>query len=80
MSTPAQRHQIFDLPEVKPIVTENQRYRGVCQCCGAEHTSSYPNSMPSGQRGPGLISWINLLNGEYRISLRQVQQLLEEQW
>ncbi len=80
MSTPDQRHQVFDLPEVKPIVTEHQRYHGVCQCCGAEHKSAYPDTVPSGQMGPGLISWISLMNGGYRLSLRQVQRLLEEHW
>jgi hypothetical protein len=77
---PDQRHQIFDLPEVKPTVIEHQRYSGVCQHCGSRHKSAYPDTVPSGQMGPGLISWISLLNGGYRLSLRQVQRLLEEQW
>jgi len=78
--TPDERHQVFDLPEVKATVTEHQRYSGICQCCGMTHKSVYPHTVPSGQMGAGLISWISLLNGRYHLSLRQVQQLLKEQW
>ncbi|WP_305906713.1 IS66 family transposase zinc-finger binding domain-containing protein [Methylomarinum sp. Ch1-1] len=77
---PDERHQIFDLPEVKPTVTEHQRYSDVCRHCGSRHKSAYPDTVPSGQMGPGLISWISLLNGGYRLSLRQVQRLLQEHW
>ncbi len=78
--TPDERHQLFDLPEDKPTVTEHQRYSGICRHCGARHKSAYPDTVPSGQIGSGLISWISLLNGGYRLSLRQVQRLLREQW
>ncbi len=30
--------------------------------------------------GPGLIAWINLINGRYRLTLRQIESLLQEQW
>jgi len=30
--------------------------------------------------GAGLISWIALLSGQYRLSTRQIQSLLHEQW
>ncbi len=27
------RHQVWELPEIKPIVTEYQRHRLTCSCC-----------------------------------------------
>ena len=74
------RHQVFDLPEVHYTVTEFQRYTGQCQCCGQRHTAQLPQSVPKGQMGPGLIAWINLLNGRYHLTLRQIEDLLSEQW
>lgn len=71
---------VFDLPDVKATVTEYQRYSGVCRSCGSTQKAAYPDTVPQGQMGAGLISWISLLNGRYHLSLRQVQQLLKEQW
>ena len=28
------RHQVWELPEIKPIVTEYRRHRLACRCCG----------------------------------------------
>ncbi len=61
-------------------MTEFQRYTGQCQCCGQWHTAQLPQSVPKGQMGPGLIAWINLLNGRYHLTLRQIEDLLSEQW
>jgi len=30
--------------------------------------------------GPGLVAWIALMAGNYRLSVRQIQRLLQEQW
>ncbi len=37
-----QRHQVFDLPEVRYKVTEHQRYAGHCQRCGQHHSAHLP--------------------------------------
>jgi transposase len=29
------RHQIVELPEIKPLVTEHRFYQGECSCCGS---------------------------------------------
>jgi len=73
-------HQVFDLPEVRYEVTEHRCYSGRCQRCGCSHAATLPDSVPRGQMGPGLIAWINLLNGRYHLTLRQIEDLLHEQW
>ncbi len=74
------RHQVFDVPDVKFTVTEYQVYAGTCCQCRCRSVGKLPEWMPSGQMGAGLISWIALLSGQYRLSTRQIQSLLQEQW
>lgn len=61
-------------------VTEHRCYQGTCQQCQLQHRAGLPDDIPQGQMGPGLIAWISLLNSQYHLSLRQVEQLLEQQW
>ncbi|WP_245395187.1 hypothetical protein [methane-oxidizing endosymbiont of Gigantopelta aegis] len=61
-------------------VTEHQCYAGCCQRCGQHHKAHLPDAVPAGQMGPGLIAWINLINGRYHLTLRQIESLLQEQW
>lgn len=77
---PAVRHQVFDVPEVRYQVTEHQLYSGCCQGCGQRWTARLPAWVPSGQMGPGLIGWIGVLAGQFHLSIRKIQRLLEEQW
>ena len=77
---PVLRHQVFDLPEVRYTVTEYQQYAGHCTECGQRHVGVLPDWVPRGQMGAGLISEIGLLNGQYRMSLRQVQTYLRDRW
>lgn len=77
---PTLRHPVFDLPEVRYTVTEYQQYAGRCCRCGQRHLAELPDWVSRGQMGPGLISAIGLLNGQYRMSLRQVQTHLRCRW
>ena len=79
-SDPAHRHQVFDLPLVRYEVTEYQLYRGHCCACDRQTTARLPAWVPSGQMGPGLISWIGVLAGQFHLSVRKTQQFLNEQW
>jgi len=77
---PYQRHQVFDLPEVRSEVTEHCLYHAVCPNCHKRHVARLPDTVPSGQMGPGLISWITLMNGAYALSVSGIQRLLKDQW
>ena len=77
---PKDRHQIFDLPKITYTVTEHQRFGGTCPCCNRSVVAKLPKATPSGQMGPGLIAWIALLSGHFRMSTRNIQTFLEMQW
>ena len=77
---PCYRHQVFDLPAVTYHVTEHQVFSGRCEWCHRRREGRWPDWVPNGQMGPGLISWIALMSGQFHLSIRKIQQLLSEQW
>lgn len=75
---PCVRHQVFELPPIRPVVTEYQCYAGVCTCCGQRVVGELPAGVPRGQLGPGVVSLIGLLAGDYHLSVRQIQRLFHD--
>ncbi len=72
------RHQVTELPVIKPIVTEYQLHRLHCQCCGITTSASLPAGVPSGQCGPRLAAFTGLLMGHFRQSKRRASAFLED--
>ena len=72
------RHQVWELPEIKPIVTEYQQHRLACRCCGITTCASLPASVPNGQSGPRLVAFTGLLMGHFRQSKRRASLFLED--
>jgi transposase len=72
------RHQVVELTPVKPHVTEYQQHSGWCEECESFTQAQLPEGVPSGAFGPRLMALAALLAGQYRLSKRQVQQLLGE--
>jgi transposase len=73
-STPL-RHQVWDLPEIRPVVTEYQRHRLVCRC-GCSTCGALPAGVPAGQAGPRLIAFAGLLMACFRQSKRRAALFL----
>jgi transposase len=71
------RHQVWDVPEIQPLVTEYQRHRLTCTC-GATTCGVLPDGVPPGQAGPRLIALVALLMGSFRQSKRRVAVFLEQ--
>jgi transposase len=69
------RHQVWELPEIKPIVTEYQQHRLVCSC-GCSTCGPLPQGVPTGQAGPRLIAFSGLLMACFRQSKRRAAQFL----
>jgi hypothetical protein len=66
----AARHQVGELPDIKPLVTEYQRHRLTCPCCGETTRGALPPGVPTGQAGPRLAAFVALLTGCFKQSKR----------
>jgi transposase len=71
-----QRHQVWELPPIEPIINEYQLFRGHCPCCGITTMASLPEGVPSGQCGPRLAAFTGLLMGHFRQSKRRTAAFL----
>ena len=70
------RHQVWDLPEIQPIIDEYQLFRGHCPCCGITTQAGLPEGVPTGQCGPRLAAFTGLLMGHFRQSKRRAASFL----
>lgn len=64
------RHQVWELPELRPVVTEYQRHRLRCSC-GCSTCGPLPPGVPTGQAGPRLVAFTGLLLACFRQSKRR---------
>jgi transposase len=71
------RHQVWELPEITPQVTEYQRHRLTCPCCGETTCGELPAGVPHGQAGPRLVAFTALLMAYFRQSKRRAAMFLE---
>lgn len=72
------RHQVAELPEVRPDVVEYRLHRLACPGCGATTRGALPAGVPRGAFGPRLQATVALLTGGYRLSKRQVKAILAD--
>jgi transposase len=72
------RYQVTELPIVKAQVVEHQVHRLTCPCCGVTNRGELPPEVATSQFGVNVMSLVGLLLGRYRLSKRQVAQLLWE--
>ena len=70
------RHQVWELPEIQPIITEYQRQRLTC-ACGTTTCAALPPDVPTGQSGPRLVTLVTLLMAHFRQSKRRVSLFCE---
>jgi transposase len=69
------RHQVWELPDILPVVTEYQRHRLVCSC-GVSTCGELPAGVSSGAAGPRLVAFAGLLMACFRQSKRRAAQFL----
>ena len=72
------RHQVWELPEIQPTITEYQRHRLVCEHCRETTCAPLPSGVPSGQSGPRLVAFTGLLMGHFRQSKRRAAFFLQD--
>jgi transposase len=66
------RHQVWEVPQIQPHVTEYQRHRLTCACCGEQTVAPLPDGVPQSQAGPNLVALNAMLMGCFKQSKRRV--------
>jgi transposase len=74
------RHQVTELPPLQSMVTEYQLHALRCACCGRVTRAPLPEGAPERAFGPRLQALVAVLSGAYRLSKRNIQQLLADCW
>jgi transposase len=72
------RHQVFEVPKVMGTVDEYQLHALVCPKCGISTRAPLPPSVPTGNFGPRLQALVSVCSGAYRMSKRQIEELIED--
>jgi transposase len=73
-----QTQYVWEIPLVVPHITAHHYHTLCCRSCGDLVTASRPADVPPGSFGPRLAASVALLHGRYRISDREIPQLLHD--
>ena len=71
-------HQKWELPVIEPLVAEHRMWRLACPGCGCGQLASLPDGVTASMLGPRMEAHIALLAGVYRLSRRQVTDVVCE--
>jgi transposase len=74
------RHQVVELLPLAVWVTEYQMAVRRCPACGKRTRAALPTGVPPRPFGTRLTAVVALLSGRYRLSRREVRQLLQDLW
>src|SRR5438477_3705811 len=74
------RHQVVELLPLAVRVTEYQMAGRRCAQCGKRTRAELPAGVPRRPFGARLTAVVALLSGRYRLSRREVRQLLQDLW
>ena len=74
------RHQVVELLPLAVRVTEYEMVQRRCAACGKRTRAELPAGVPRRPFGVRLTAVIALLSGGYRLSRREVRQLLRDLW
>jgi transposase len=71
-------HWVYELPEIRPIVTDHQCLDVQCPTCGLVTRAELPAGVPTGQYGPSVQAMTGLIRGELKQSVRQTSAVMTE--
>ena len=72
------RHQIVEIPPIKPIVVEHRLHQLLCNNCGASTRATLPSDVNPSGYGVRVVALVAVLSGLYRHSTRMVQSALSD--
>ncbi len=70
-------HQVVELPEIRPHVTDYALHELGCEC-GTRTRASLPDGVPTSAFGPRLTAAVALCSGRYRMPKRTVKEFLRD--
>jgi transposase len=71
-------HQQWELPPIRPLIFQYDLHRLRCPCCGGPRLADLPAGASWSAFAPRLEAHIAMLAGVFRLSRRQVRQVVEE--
>jgi transposase len=72
------RHQVAEIPPIRPDVDEYRLHKLTCSCCGTTTRAELPAGVPTGPFGPRLRAILTMFAGSYRLAKRPIQQLASD--
>ena len=69
-------HHKWELPVIAPDVFEHRLWRLACPCCGTGALAALPDGVSASALGPRLEAHIAVLAGVYRLSRRQIVDIV----
>lgn len=72
------RHQVTEVPLIRPVVTEYQLHRLLCPACGTPTRAPLPRGVPPGGFGPRVQAIVALCTGAYRLSKRTTREVMAD--
>lgn len=71
-------HYVYDLPEIRPIITDHQCLDAQCPSCGLVTFAKLPPGVPTGHYGPSVQAMTGLVRGELKQSMRQTSAMMTD--
>ena len=72
------RHQVWEIPQITPHITEYMMESGRCACCRQRRCAELPIGVSSGVLGLRAKAMVATLTGQYRLSRRNAEQMLKD--
>lgn len=71
-------HYVYELPEIRPLVTDHQCLDVQCSKCGLVTRAVLPPGVPTGNYGPSVQAMTGLIRGELKQSVRQTSSVMSQ--
>ena len=72
------RHQVTEIPPVVAETIEYKLHTLQCPACGIMTRAELPSDVPKGAFGPRAQAMVAALSGQYHLSKRQIEELLND--
>jgi transposase len=72
------RHQIWEIPEIKPIIEEHRIHHLPCAQCGHTTSGRLPAGVSKSCFGPTVLAFVAYLTGALRLSKRLTQSVMDQ--